>query len=491
LVWIALQIYVANSTPLVNALLVGVIWWSSHKLTWDSTLIDDTQDASGQGLLQVAGLDRGDGKQGQKNPSPAPPANEEAEQGKKRKREPGGVEGWIRRYLIYREQCSRRPHAPGVWVVWFSLAALPLFGIGQSLIPPGDVERRRYVFWLMTIYVGSGLGLLVTTSFLNLRRYLRQRNLQMPMAMTGVWLSVAVLMIAGLLAVGAVIPRPSAEYPLVDIAGLTGIKELKKAPSPSPDGEPEEKDRDKGAKDAGKNAQKDGQKDAQGESGGAKTDEQGLVRKQQDGQPSRPGELAEQQPSSPNLFGGLGQELLKLLKWIVFIAFGLVIAVLVLRAVLKFLANFTHWARGLLNMLQSLWDQFQGLFAERLPEAALYEPNKLVTPPPFASLYDPFLHGDDKNMRPALLVRLAFEALEAWAYERDLARQAGETPLEFAERLALDFPALDIPARQLVGLYAGVVYSPRMTPQERMGEVRKLWALLRELAEKPMSAGVR
>ena len=36
----------------------------------------------------------------------------------------------------------------------------------------------------MVIYVGSGLGLLLTTSFLGLRLYLQRRRLRMPLAMT-------------------------------------------------------------------------------------------------------------------------------------------------------------------------------------------------------------------------------------------------------------------------------------------------------------------
>ena len=37
--------------------LLGVVWWCTDKLTWDCTLIDDTQDASGEGLLLAAGID--------------------------------------------------------------------------------------------------------------------------------------------------------------------------------------------------------------------------------------------------------------------------------------------------------------------------------------------------------------------------------------------------------------------------------------------------
>ncbi len=82
-------------------------------------------------------------------------------------RRPGGG-GWWRR--------SRGKHTPGVWVLYFSLAALPLFGIGQHWVPAADVGRRRYVFSLLLVYVASALALLVTTSFLGLRRYLRQRR---------------------------------------------------------------------------------------------------------------------------------------------------------------------------------------------------------------------------------------------------------------------------------------------------------------------------
>ena len=40
----------------------------------------------------------------------------------------------------------------------------------------------------MAVYVGSGLGLLVTTSLLGLRRYLRQRKVKIPAALTASWL---------------------------------------------------------------------------------------------------------------------------------------------------------------------------------------------------------------------------------------------------------------------------------------------------------------
>src|SRR5690606_12618467 len=73
-----------------------------------------------------------------------------------------------------------RSQRPGMWVVYFSFAALPVFGFGQWLIPEANADLRSSSFRLLYVYLGSALGLLLTTSFLGLRRYLRQRNVEMP-----------------------------------------------------------------------------------------------------------------------------------------------------------------------------------------------------------------------------------------------------------------------------------------------------------------------
>src|SRR5262249_28163183 len=155
-------------------------------LTWDCTVIDDEQDASGEGLLQIAGLDRGENSSAGVERAEAPMDEVEHADGGRRR-----VTWWQQWFgAVEADNNEKRPHAPGVWVVYFSLAALPLFGLGQSMVPSLDAARRRYVFLLLLAYVAAGLGLLLTTSFLGLRRYLRQRKLEMPLTMTGVWLGV-------------------------------------------------------------------------------------------------------------------------------------------------------------------------------------------------------------------------------------------------------------------------------------------------------------
>ncbi|HEV2972942.1 MAG TPA: DUF4129 domain-containing protein [Pirellulales bacterium] len=209
---------------LINCGLIALAWWCAAKLTWDCTLIDESQDASGEGLLQTVGLDsaeketaenkkedgsarsepRGETRKKPKSTPTTPPADSILPP------EPDSKAGesWWQRFVERR----RRPHAPGVWVVYYSLAALPMFGLGQAFIPTSNSGSRRYAFALLCVYVASALGLLLTTSFLSLRRYLRQRRLEMPAPMAGVWLTIGAVLIVCLLLLTALLPRPNAEY---------------------------------------------------------------------------------------------------------------------------------------------------------------------------------------------------------------------------------------------------------------------------------------
>jgi hypothetical protein len=195
--------------PLVNWGLMALIWWSAHKLTWDCTLIDDSQDASGHGLLQELGFDRPAGSSGVAprgllagTSTPAQPVgagSPEATTGQSQAALP-----WWQTIL----EADRRPHAPGLWVVYFSLAALPLFGVGGWFIPASAADVRQRAFLFLVVYVAAGLTLLLSTSFLGLRRYLRQRKLEMPVEMTVTWVGVGLILIAATLLVCALLPRP-------------------------------------------------------------------------------------------------------------------------------------------------------------------------------------------------------------------------------------------------------------------------------------------
>ena len=209
----------------INLGLMALIWWCAHRLVWDCTYIDDKVDDSGAGLLDASGLQAEKADAGDEDS--LEDTEDEPKSGKKAKKQPLGFSGWLDRYRLYRERRDKKPHTAGVWVVYFSLAALPLFGLGQAMIPATAGDRRRYVFWLMVIYVGSGLGLLLTTSYLGLRRYLRQRKLTVPVSLTAAWLLMGSVLIATMLLIGALLPRPYGEYQLIKFA----VRHRKDAPN--------------------------------------------------------------------------------------------------------------------------------------------------------------------------------------------------------------------------------------------------------------------
>ena len=55
--FVELQGPLASIGWLINLGLMAMVWWSAHKLTWDCTLIEEHEDAAGEGLLQLVGLD--------------------------------------------------------------------------------------------------------------------------------------------------------------------------------------------------------------------------------------------------------------------------------------------------------------------------------------------------------------------------------------------------------------------------------------------------
>ncbi|NOZ38627.1 MAG: DUF4129 domain-containing protein, partial [Planctomycetes bacterium] len=70
---------------------------------------------------------------------------------------------------------------------------------------------------LLAVYVAAGLTLLVTTSFLGLRRYLRQRRVEMPTPMAATWVVTGGVLIAVVMLLAALLPRPQAEYAISQV----------------------------------------------------------------------------------------------------------------------------------------------------------------------------------------------------------------------------------------------------------------------------------
>jgi len=201
-----------NSVFIVWGLMV-LIWWCSSKLTWDCTLIDDSQDASGEGLLHAAGLHTAEPDGGEDS--------HHSDAGGDTDTVYATVPVW-ERILFNRPVRPDKPHSPGMWIVYVSLIGLPVMGVGQRWL---EKDEQALGFALLFAFVASAMGLLLTTSFLGLRRYLRQRNLQMPGNVTRSWLITGTVLLVGILLGSLLVPRPDATYSLGSVVEWSTIKD--------------------------------------------------------------------------------------------------------------------------------------------------------------------------------------------------------------------------------------------------------------------------
>ncbi|MEM8910433.1 MAG: DUF4129 domain-containing protein [Planctomycetota bacterium] len=152
--------------PIFSVLILVVIGYLADRIVHDCTLVDESVDSSGQGLVDRISMSASDPN------APQP-----------------------------------KGHQPGRTVLYLAAAALPLFGLGQFFLR-GDAASWSQARWFLTLYLFSALSLLVVTSFLNLRRYLRQRHTEMPTDATMAWLIGGIVIIGAILLFAYLAPLP-------------------------------------------------------------------------------------------------------------------------------------------------------------------------------------------------------------------------------------------------------------------------------------------
>jgi hypothetical protein len=518
--------------------ILPIVWWATHKLTFDCTLLDDDQDA-GVGLLQETGLDRSALEDAGPTNTTDDPATMDTSLLPDRT--------WWK-VLEGDSEKARRPHPPGVWLIYFTIASLPVYGLGQWFVPAVEEERRAWLFIYFLAYIASGMGLLLATSFLNLRRYLRQRKVKMPGAMTATWLSTGAILIVALTIVAAVLPLPGSGFStlrgstsdstnlrasnsaMLKDSGVQGEGAQSEGPAASKaKGPPSSTSKPKGSgqtndknatqqtsgkgKGGGKSTpgnSKSGtprgkssksQKGTPGKQGQAKDDQADGQNKKKDGtaekendqgkdadQNAKPDEKDspeqndekssdenQNQSDSPNQTPQLPQFSFEAPSWLK----GLVILVGVIALIFGLIRYGSGLLQGLLALLASL---FGGLFIEKKEKrpadasAAASEP--VLPPRPFASFGNPFNNGMDHRFSPNDLVIYSFEALEAWAFEHNLARSPHETPTEFVRRLGETRVDLGRDGSRLVGYFVTIVYGQRGFKEDIFPPLRQFWQTL-------------
>jgi len=184
------------SFPILIGLLV-LVAVLADRITFDCTSMNEQIQSNGVGLLQSLGFVQSERKQPTAIANKVELADEAATDKLKKKSN------------------SRRKHNPGVWVLYFALVALPLFGLGQLFIE--DPADRRWAFTYLFFYLLSSLFLLVLISLLSLRKYLRERGVPMEQSFAIRWLALGMASVFAVLFFLSLLPTPSLSFLSMDL----------------------------------------------------------------------------------------------------------------------------------------------------------------------------------------------------------------------------------------------------------------------------------
>jgi len=459
---IATWLYLMTVHPaaLLGAILLGIIWWSAHKLTWDCTLIDDAEDASGSGLLQTAGE-----KQTFKRDAVAAI-------GKK----------IIARFNFWDDRKRRDPvpHPPGLWVVYFSLVALPLFGIGQMLLPAGDTASRRAGFAHLFVYMAAVVGLLVTTSFLGLRRYLRQRYLPMPGVIAFGWLKFGAGVACVVLIAALLLPRPGVNDAWSTLRYQIDYRLHQASEYASRIG-PHGTGRGRAGGEP-QNANGPGSAPASQDNKAPTTGDQSQSQAHSGGSRPTPDQTSPQERSSPIPAAGVA----RIYSWFrnLLILGGIILASWWVYRRCHLLLEI---ARSLIAAVRQF---FQDLFSlgAAVKQTVTKAEERKRRPNPFAAYESPFLTGKDKSWSAEELVLYSYEALQAWAIEQGIQPQPEQTAREFCRRLGQTYPDAGPELNRLALLYGHAAYGLAVPTGSDLEPVRKLWHYLSAVATGEMIA---
>jgi hypothetical protein len=429
----ATWLYLVRIHPafIMGMILLGTVWWCAHKLTWDCTLIEDDEDASGNGLLQTSSH--------WKKPDFLKPP----------------------KIVVPKTEWTKKPdlpHPPGLWVVYFSLAALPLFGVGQVLLPRDDTTARHTGFNYLFVYLLAAMGLLLTTSFLGLRRYLRQRYLAMPPMIALSWIRFGTGLAAFVLIGALFLPRPGANEAWQTVRQEVdhGIRQasdyaLRFSPHGSGQGRA-----GNGTSPTVNSSKPTANSPQPGQGQAPSPGQNGTVQNQ--GSPS---------PPSPLPAGGAIYNLFRIL-------FLLVVVIvagwwlfsrrdLILQAFRSIVAAVAQFFRDLFGLNSFL-------------KRSTARVEKTVPPrQPFATFHDPFLTGNEGSWTHARLILYSYDALRAWAEEKGAAPRPEQTAREFCGELSGRFPEMGSELSQLSSLYGRAAYTASAAEDRDLEPVKSLW----------------
>ncbi len=491
--------------PIVVLALISIVMWTSAKLAWDCTVVDRSRDVSAMGLLEIVK------RKLLREPTTVSISKSTGERSSDR--QPS---------LFSFLWGASKKNTPGIWVFYFAIFAFPVFGIGQWFV---QQESKSWIYVLFAVYLGSTLGLLMTTSLLGLERYLSQRNLHVPAAVGRNWLIVGSLFALLVVLTVMLLPRTGGSDSVNQLLamftspdrsssklaiGKDGQQHREDAHNKrvDPDGEKpgdvgdqEQQDSDSRQSDEQeskseqkpnplKSEQQDDRKPDQNDDR-AKRDPDDVRKqnskkvdenaRQQNGQQQERIEQQEadprldrqQRPAGSNRSGDLRNRMLETissgLRWFTWLV-GI--------GALFFLA----WMFR--NDLARLFGGFSSR-TKSIEPAAEIAISVSVRLPAFASFRDPFACGKAESMSANQIAIYTMAALEAWGREFEIRRDLETTPHEYARSLAAIDSQLSAEAVEFAELYGRCAFSSETVNRVELKPLVDLWRRMAQPVAKP------
>ena len=440
----------AAASFFILIVLLAMVAYLADRITFDCTMIDERTLSSGVGILQSLGLVHSE-------------RNEQE--------------------LPKNAVAKTRKHNPGVWVLYFALVAIPLFGIGQfGIQSPSD---RKLAFGYLMTYLFCSLCLMTLISLLSLRKYLRERGVPMEAPFAIRWLGIgflSALVVTGLL---WLVPFPtgtmlSMQLPFRITSRLDlkasdwgwGNEGVNDAQAQGQQAQGQQGQGQQGQGQQGQGQQGQGQQ-GQGQQGqgqqGQGQQGQGQQGQGQQGQGQQAAPEPANQELAPESSISLEWNLESLLQWIAMLLLGLVALFYGVKHRAELYASwvrFCDWLRS-----------FGGRKTPRtdpLVQSETESPREAF--PPFGTFSDPFKAGT--GMSNEQKVRYLYQALLSWGYEHKVVRRSEETPDEFVHRLGNRYADQREPLRLLGSLYSRIAYARSKVGHSDLESLAGLWSWL-------------
>jgi len=170
---------------LVNIVLFAILWWVGHTITAACSADSDSEqeEVAETGILYHTGR-----------------AWKRLMEDTEREKEPEN------RDELWTERLSG-PH-PGRVIFYFSLFAIPAFGLGFYLFDPKDFAARLLIGAFLSIYLWCAFALLALSHLRQLAVYLAKRDISLPDVIGLTWISLAGIVITLVLLAAVILPQP-------------------------------------------------------------------------------------------------------------------------------------------------------------------------------------------------------------------------------------------------------------------------------------------